>query len=131
MQVGQDDSADVPPRVNLHIVQTCADLFVRRYFDVDFLREKRVPTRQITGYGVPSGVARIDDEATFGVLDQPAKNRPTHPELVEKNVQLALQCRAAVGTAPCTFSLLRITVRTKPALVLTSCLLPLRGPTGR
>src|SRR5215831_907657 len=63
-------------------------------------REKRVPTRQITGYGVPSGVARIDDEATFGVLDQPAKNRPrTHPELVEKNVQLALQCRAAIGTA--------------------------------
>src|SRR5262245_41958916 len=100
MQVGQDDSADVPPRVNLHIMQTSADLFVRRYFDVDFLREKRVPTRQITGYGVPSGVARIDDEATFGVLDQPAKNRPrTHPELVEKNVQLALQCRAAIGTA--------------------------------
>src|SRR5262245_13126167 len=100
MQVGQDDSADVPPRVNLHIMQTCADLVVRRYFDVDFLREKRVPTRQITGYGVPSGVARIDDEATFGVLDQPAKNRPrTHPELVEKNVQLALQCRAAIGTA--------------------------------
>jgi hypothetical protein len=39
MQMGQDDGVDIPPRVNLHIVQTCADLFVRRYFDMDFLCE--------------------------------------------------------------------------------------------
>src|SRR5215510_3022749 len=100
MQVGQDDSADVPPRVNLHIVQTCADLFVRRYFDVDFLCEKRVPTRQIARHGVPRGVARVDDEAAFGMFDQPAKDRPwADPAPVEEDVKLALQCRTAIRTA--------------------------------
>jgi hypothetical protein len=100
MQMGQDDGVDIPPRVNLHIVQTRADLFIRRHFDVDFLGEEWIPPRQIAGHGVPRGVARVDDEAAFGVLDEPAKDRPwADPALVKEDVELALQGRTAIDTA--------------------------------
>jgi len=69
MQMDQDNCVDIAPRVNLHIVQTCSDLFMRRHFDVDFLGEEWISPRQIAGHGVPHGVTRVDDEAAFGVLD--------------------------------------------------------------
>ena len=75
MPMCNDHGVDVCDRVEVHRLQSRADLLVRRDLDVNHPSKEGIPPGKIAGNGVAPGVTRIDQKAAFRVFDQDRENR--------------------------------------------------------
>jgi hypothetical protein len=87
VEVGEHDAPDIA-RADAELLQLRADLLLGLDVLADGEAEERLPAREVAGLGDAGGLARVDDDDAFGVLDREGVDRQRlGPLAIEQRVE--------------------------------------------